>query len=191
MKLQITSQDALIVVDMQKDFMPGGALPVPKADEILPRVNRYVRTFEEHTRPIIFTRDWHPKNHLSFVSQGGLWPPHCVQNSEGAKFAEGLYMPKDFRFVISKGTSPDFDAYSGFEGTILHDLLKERGIRRVFVCGVATDYCVKNTALGALYLGYTTFVLEDAIQGVLPTTTQEAVEEMMQKGAIFMKIEDF
>ncbi len=190
MKLQLNESDALIVVDMQKDFMPGGALAVEGADTIIPRINRYTRLFEEHGLSIFFTRDWHPKNHISFIPQGGQWPPHCIQNSPGAQFADNLYMPKDFRYIISKGTSEDFDAYSGFEGTILHDLLQERGVKRLFVCGVATDYCVLNTVLGGLNLGYTLLVAQDSIKGVLETSTKEAVKKMMKKGAIFCTIEE-
>jgi len=192
MKVKLTARDALIVVDMQKDFMPGGALPVPEGDKIIPRINEYVKLFEKRGLPVFYTRDWHPENHISFKGHGGVWPPHCVQGTEGAKFHEDLYIPADNKFIISKGTSQEFDAYSGFQGTVLNDLLKERGIRRIFVCGVATDYCVKNTTIGGINLGYQAFVLEDAIKGVdvNPGDVERAVEEMMEKGASFIKIED-
>ena len=192
MRLKTTNRDALVVVDMQNDFMPGGALPVPEGDKIIPRLNEYIKLFESKGLPVFFTRDWHPENHISFKGHGGIWPPHCVQNTEGAEFHRDLYIPKDNKFIISKGTSQDFDAYSGFQGTILEFLLRERGIRRIFVGGVATDYCVKNTAIGGLNLGFEVFVLEDAIKGVdvNPGDVERAVEEMLDRGAAFITIED-
>lgn len=193
MKVKLTQRDALIVVDMQRDFMPGGALPVPDGDSIVPRLNEYIKLFSDKGLPVFFTRDWHPQNHISFKEQGGVWPPHCVQGTEGAKFHQDLFIPSDNRFIISKGTSPDFDAYSGFQGTILDSLLKERGIKRVFVGGVATDYCVKNTVLGAINLGYQAFLLLDAIKGVdvKPGDSQGAVEEMLLNGAVGMDFSVF
>jgi len=129
---------------------------------------------------------------ISFKEQGGVWPPHCVQNTEGALFHKDLFIPQDNRFIISKGTSKDFDAYSGFQGTVLDSLLRERGIRRVFVGGVATDYCVKNTVLGAINLGYEAFLLLDGIKGVgvNPGDSERAIEEMLRAGAVGISIED-
>lgn len=192
MKVKLNPKDALIVVDMQRDFMPGGALPVPDGDKIIPRLNQYTRLFSSSGLPVFFTRDWHPPDHISFKEQGGVWPPHCVQNTEGAMFHKDLFIPHDNRFIISKGTSKDFDAYSGFQGTILDSLLKERGIRRVFVGGVATDYCVKNTVLGAINLGYEAFLLLDGIKGVdvNPGDSERAIEEMLKAGAVGVSIED-
>ena len=184
MRIAVTPKDALIVVDMQKDFMPGGALPVPQADTIIPTINGYIKHFFEAKRPIFFTRDYHPKDHLSFKEFGGLWPSHCVAGSEGAEFAEGLFIPQDNRFIISKGTSKEFDAYSGFQGTILHELLQERGIQRLFICGVATEYCVYNTALGAMNLGYQTFILEDGIKGVSEKEAKKALAALLAQGAV-------
>lgn len=192
MKVKLSPKDALIVVDMQKDFMPGGALPVPEGDKIIPRLNQYTKLFNSLGLPVFFTRDWHPPDHISFKEQGGVWPPHCVQNTEGAMFHKDLFIPQDNRFIISKGTSKDFDAYSGFQGTILDSLLRERGIRRVFVGGVATDYCVKNTVLGAINLGYEAFLLLDGIKGVdvNPGDSERAIEEMLRAGAVGISIED-
>ncbi len=188
MKLKINDFDALIVVDMQNDFMPGGALPVPDGDKIIPVLNQYIQLFADRGNPVYFTRDWHPVDHISFKGHGGIWPPHCVQDTEGAKFHPELKIPLDNKFIISKGTSRDFDAYSGFQGTILDQLLKERGIKRLFVCGVATDYCVKNTVLGGLNLGYQVFVLEDAIKGVEANKgdIEKAINQMLEKGAVFI-----
>ncbi len=192
MKVRIGSQDALIVVDMQIDFMPSGALPVPDGDKIVPVLNEYIELFERRGLPVFFTRDWHPENHISFKGHGGIWPPHCVQNTEGARFHPDLRMPLDNKFIISKGTSQDFDAYSGFQGTVLEDLLRERGIRRVFVGGVATDYCVKNTVLGALNLGFGALLLLDGIKGVdvKPGDSEKAVELMLERGAVGIELKD-
>ena len=192
MKVKLSLKDALIVVDMQRDFMPGGALPVPEGDKIIPRLNQYTRLFSSLGLPVFFTRDWHPPDHISFKEQGGVWPPHCVQNTEGALFHKDLFIPQDNRFIISKGTSKDFDAYSGFQGTVLDSLLRERGIRRVFVGGVATDYCVKNTVLGAINLGYEAFLLLDGIKGVdvNPGDSERAIEEMLRAGSVGISIED-
>ncbi len=192
MRIRLTVKDALIVVDMQRDFMPGGALPVQEGDKIVPRLNQYIRLFFEKGLPVFFTRDWHPPDHISFKDQGGVWPPHCVQDTEGAKFHPDLYIPPDNRFIISKGTSRDFDAYSGFQGTMLDQLLKERGIKRVFVGGVATDYCVKNTVLGAINLGYEAFLLLDGIKGVdvKQGDSQRAIEDMLGAGAVGVEYEE-
>ncbi len=192
MRIRLTVKDALIVVDMQRDFMPGGALPVPEGDKIVPRLNQYIRLFFERGLPVFFTRDWHPPDHISFKDQGGVWPPHCVQDTEGAKFHPDLYIPPDNRFIISKGTSRDFDAYSGFQGTMLDQLLRERGIRRVFVGGVATDYCVKNTVLGAINLGYEAFLLLDGIKGVdvKQGDSERAIEDMLGAGAVGVEYEE-
>ncbi len=192
MKVKVSDVDALIVVDVQNDFMPWGALPVPEGDKVVPVLNEYIEIFEKKGLPVFFTRDWHPENHISFKGHGGVWPPHCVQNTEGAMFHKDLKMPLDNKFVISKGTSPDFDAYSGFQGTVLEDLLRERGVKRVFVGGVATDYCVKNTVLGALDLGFQAFLLMDAIKGVdvNPGDSEKAVDLMLSKGAVGLVLED-
>ncbi len=192
MRIRLTVKDALIVVDMQRDFMPGGALPVQEGDKIIPRLNQYIRLFFERGLPVFFTRDWHPPDHISFKDQGGVWPPHCVEDTEGAKFHPDLYIPPDNRFIISKGTSRDFDAYSGFQGTMLDQLLKERGIKRVFVGGVATDYCVKNTVLGAINLGYEAFLLLDGIKGVdvKQGDSERAIEDMLGAGAVGVEYEE-
>jgi nicotinamidase/pyrazinamidase len=192
MKLRLAPFDALIVVDVQRDFMPGGALPVPEGDKVVAPLNQYIERFSKANLPVFFTRDWHPKDHISFKGHGGIWPPHCVQDTEGAQFHPDLKIPTDNKFIISKGTSRDFDAYSGFQGTILDDLLRERGIKRIFVGGVATDYCVKNTVLGGINLGYFVFLLTDAIKGVdvKPGDSTQAIEDMQRAGAVAITLED-
>jgi len=186
MKLKITETDALIVVDLQNDFMPWGALPVPGADLIIPVINEYLEHFEKVGVPIFATRDWHPENHISFKENGGLWPRHCVQWSKGSQFPESLKLPKD-SFIINKGDRPELEAYSGFQGTVLNDLLRERGVKRVFICGVATDYCVFNTALGAINLGYFVFILEDGVKGVSEESSRKALDELLKRGAVLVK----
>ncbi|WP_456421948.1 nicotinamidase [Thermococcus sp.] len=172
-------EEALIVVDMQRDFMPGGALPVPGGDKIIPKVNEYIKTFKERGALIVATRDWHPENHISFKERGGPWPRHCVQNTPGAEFV--VELPADV-VIISKATEPDKEAYSGFEGTNLADILRERGVRRVYICGVATEYCVKATALDALKHGFEVYLLRDAVKGINPEDEERALEEMRKAG---------
>lgn len=192
MKLRITDLDALIIVDMQNDFMPGGALPVPDGDKIIPTLNKYIQIFADRGNPIFFTRDWHPEDHISFKGHGGIWPVHCVQETEGAQFHPDLLIPPDNKFIISKGTSRDFDAYSGFQGTVLKNLLEERGIKRLFIGGVATDYCVFNTALGGINLGYQVFVLQDGIKGVDVNKgdSERALNKLLEKGASLINLQD-
>ncbi len=187
--VSLTGRDALIVVDMQNDFMPNGRLPVPGADRIIPSINRYCNLFYSKGLPLFATRDWHPENHVSFDVNGGRWPVHCVQWSRGADFADGLELPPD-TFIINKGDRPELEAYSGFQGTVLDSLLKERGVRRVFVCGVATEFCVKNTCLGALNLGYTVFVLKDGVKGLNRNSEEEAIKNLLQAGAVVIGSSD-
>ncbi len=183
MRVKITPKDALVLVDIQKDFLPGGALPVPEGDKVIEPANRYIELFQKAGAPIFATRDWHPPNHISFKEQGGLWPPHCVQNTEGAKFPKELKLPPEV-FIINKGDRPEFDAYSGFQGTLLEDLLRERGVKRIFVGGLATDYCVLNTVLGGLNLGFQVFWLSDASKGITPEGERRAEERMLSEGAV-------
>jgi len=185
-ELKLTDRDALIIVDVQNDFMPWGSLPVPGADEIISTINSYGELFSQRGLSVFATRDWHPENHISFRENGGIWPRHCVQWSRGADFPDSLKLPPG-TFVINKADRPELEAYSGFQGTILDSLLKERGVKRIFVCGVATDYCVKNTALGGINLGYQVFILSDGIRGVAPETSREARRELLEAGAVFVE----
>jgi len=187
--VSLTDRDALIVVDMQNDFMPGGRLPVPEADRIIPSVNRYCNLFHDRGLPVFATRDWHPENHVSFDINGGRWPVHCVQWSRGADFVDGLELPPD-TFIINKGDRPELEAYSGFQGTVLDSLLKERGVKRVFVCGVATEFCVKNTCLGALNLGYTVFLLKDGVKGLNRNSEEEALKDLLRAGVVVVGSSD-
>ena len=176
--------DALIVVDVQKDFLPGGALGVPDGDDVVPVINRYAARFEAADLPIFATRDWHPANHCSFAERGGPWPPHCVQESPGAEYADALALPASTRHVV-KATTPDKDCYSGFEDTGLADALRATGVERVFIGGLATDYCVLNTVLDALHEGFEVRLLEDAIRAVNvePGDGDAAIARMTGAGA--------
>jgi len=192
LKIKVGRKDALIIVDVQKDFCPGGALPVPEGDKIIPNLNKYVEIFRKNGGKIYVTRDWHPENHISFKEYGGLWPKHCVQGTEGAEFHPNLKLPED-AVIISKGTDPLREAYSGFEGTDLKKKLKQEGIVRVFVGGLATEYCVKNTVLDAIKFGFETVLLMDAIKGIdlKPSDSRKAIDEMVKKGVKTVKLENF
>ncbi len=177
-------QTVLIVVDVQNDFCPGGALAVPEGDRVVPVLNRYIEVFVRAGAPVYATRDWHPPNHCSFKAQGGPWPVHCVQETSGAQFHPQLILPKDV-VVISKATDPREDAYSGFQGTDLAQRLKGQGIQKILVGGLATDYCVKSTILDGLKAGFTVYVLSDASRAVNvnPGDGPKAVQEMLAAGA--------
>jgi nicotinamidase/pyrazinamidase len=176
--------DALIIVDVQNDFLPGGALAVPEGDDVIPPLNRAIEAFRKRGLPIFATRDWHPADHCSFRVRGGPWPPHCIANSRGAAFPPGLALPSDAH-LISKATSADADAYSGFEHTDLAAQLHSLGCQRVFIGGLATDYCVRATALDALRAGLDTVVLADAVRAVElhPGDGAQALSEVRAQGA--------
>ena len=157
--------DALLIVDVQNDFLPGGSLAVPHGDEVVTVLNRYLDIFAMQNLPVYATRDWHPEQHCSFRMQGGPWPPHCVADTQGAQFAAALQLPP-VAVIISKATTVEQDAYSGFQGTNLDQQLRAANIRRLFIGGLATDYCVLNTVRDALRLGYQVLLLGDAIRAV-------------------------
>ena len=174
---------ALIIVDVQNDFCPGGSLAVPGGDEVVPVINELIKAFQRRNQLVVATRDWHPEDHCSFQSQGGLWPPHCVQGTKGAEFHRDLKL-NDQVLVISKGTRTNQEAYSGFEGTDLKEELQQAGVGQVYVCGLATDYCVKATALDAQQAGFKTTVVTDAVRGVDVKTgdSERALWELKEKG---------
>jgi nicotinamidase/pyrazinamidase len=184
--------DALIIVDVQNDFCLGGALPVPEGDQVIPALNDYIKIFKKANAGIFATRDWHPPNHVSFKAQGGPWPPHCVQNTHGAKFNPDLKLPRNAK-VVSKAMNPLKENYSGFEGAELANTLRKQGVVRVFVGGLATDYCVKNTVLSARKLGFNAVLLLDASRGInaKPGDVAKAIDEMMESGAEHATLTDF
>lgn len=182
--------DALLVVDVQNDFLPGGRLAVPQGDAVVPRLNRHIDAFVARALPVFASRDWHPLDHCSFAAQGGPWPVHCVAESSGAAFAQALRLPPGTR-VISKATARDRDAYSAFEGTNLDACLRAGGIERLFVGGLATDYCVHATVRDARRLDYAVVLLMDAIRAVevTPGDGQRAVDDMLRLGATLLMLD--
>ena len=191
-KYIIESTDALLITDIQNDFLPGGTLPIEGGDEIIPVLNEYARRFEDSKAHVFASRDWHPAKHISFLAQGGQWPPHCVQNTKGAEFSPELKLPQPI-VVISKATNPEHESYSVFDGTSFEHELKMCEIKRLFIGGLATDYCVVNTVLDALKLGYDTVVLLDATLGIntQPGDVDQAIQTMLKAGAKQMTIADF
>jgi nicotinamidase/pyrazinamidase len=183
--MNVTPQpgDALVIVDVQRDFV-GGNLAVPNAEQVVPVLEHYIGCFRKKGLPIFATRDWHPADHVSFHERGGIWPAHCVAGTQGAEFAPGLSLASGAT-VVSKGTSRDIDAYSAFEGTGFDETLRRAGIRRLFVGGLATDYCVLATVRDALDKGYRVFLLADAIRAVdrKPGDGAFAVRTMLRLGA--------
>jgi len=182
--ITFTPADALLVIDMQVDFLPGGALGVPKGDEVLGPINRLLRLFASQGLPIYASRDWHPDNHCSFAARGGPWPPHCVAGTPGAAFSNQLDLPAG-AIVVSKADTADLDAYSAFNGTNLASHLRERGVRRVVVCGLATDYCVLNTVIDARENGFEVLVVPEAMRAVdvAPGDGERAMARMTGLGA--------
>jgi nicotinamidase/pyrazinamidase len=174
---------ALIVVDIQRDFCPGGALPVKQGDQIIEPTNGLISVFHEKGLPVFFTRDWHPADHCSFRRRGGPWPPHCVKNTPGAQFHPSLHVPRG-AVIISKGTTRNIEAYSGFQGTRMAERLNEIGVKELYVVGLATDYCVKNTILDGISNGFKVNVVSDCVKGVnlRPTDSANAFRAMVAKG---------
>ena len=183
--MNLQARDALLLVHLQNDFLPGGSLPVPQGHEVLPTANHCLALFQSHHLPVFATRDWHPPNHCSFHAQGGPWPPHCIAGTEGAQFPRELQLPADIH-IVSGATMPEREAYSGFSGTGLDRLLREAGVRRLFVAGLATDYCVFETVKDALALGYSVCLLTDGIRAidVHPGDGERAIAEMRRLGAV-------
>ena len=174
---------ALVVVDVQNDFCPGGALAVKEGDQVVAPLNKLIREFLERAEPVFKTRDWHPLKTKHFKDYGGTWPVHCVQDTSGAEFHPQLVDDIHIR-VVSKGLG-DEDSYSGFDGTDLALQLRRLGVEEVWVGGLATDYCVKNTVLDALKEGFKVKALEDAMRPVEvnPGDGARAIEEMRAAGA--------
>jgi nicotinamidase/pyrazinamidase len=185
---RLRPDDALLIVDLQRDFLPGGALAVPGSNGVIAPVNACIDRFVEHGLPVLASRDWHAADHCSFKAAGGTWPAHCVAGSAGASFAEALRLPPRAR-IVSKGTLRDREAYSAFAGTDLHAQLRTGRVLRLFVCGLATDYCVASSAADALALGYRVVVVVDAIAAVdvQPGDGERALARLRQAGAHFVR----
>ena len=190
--IALTPSDALLVIDMQVDFLPGGKLGVPDGDQVIGPVNSLLRQFERQGSPVYASRDWHPEDHCSFAARGGPWPPHCVAGTPGAEFAPELDLPAG-AIVVSKADTADADAYSAFNGTRLAGQLRERGVRRVVVVGLATDYCVLNTVVDAREQGFEVVIVRDAIRAVdvAPGDGERAIARMAGLGAQVATLGDF
>ncbi len=180
MALHAGPSDALLIVDPQVDFCPGGALAVPGGDRIFSAVNRAAARFQH----VVASRDWHPPGHVSFQERGGPWPVHCLAGSPGARFHLALEAER-IEHVFSKGTDPDREAYSAFDGTDLAGWLRAKDVQRVFITGLATDYCVRASALDARREGFEVVVLDDAVGAVdvNPGDGERALTEMREAGA--------
>lgn len=190
-KPRLAPGDALLIVDVQNDFLTGGRLAVPDGEAVIAFLNRYLDNFSKQCLPVLITRDWHPENHCSFTQQEGPWPVHCVAQTFGAEFPAALNLPESTQ-IISKAIHPNQDAYSGFQNTDLDSRLKSQGVRRLFIGGIATDYCVLNTVKDALKFGYTVYLLQDAVQAVnlSPDDGEIALQEMMDLGCRICKLID-
>jgi nicotinamidase/pyrazinamidase len=189
--------DALIVVDVQNDFCPGGSLAVPEGDAVVPVLNQYLERASAAGIPIVVSRDWHPQETAHFAAFGGTWPVHCVQETPGAAFHAGLRLPLEM-LIASKGMSARDEGYSALEGQLpdgrnVLDALRERGVTRIYAGGLATDYCVRATVLGALAAGFETFLLRDASRAVdvTPGDGERAIAEMLAAGAKDETLADF
>lgn len=182
----IRPTDALIVVDVQNDFLPGGRLAVEDGRQVVPLINMLAPLFEH----VVYTRDWHPSNHVSFADapeyRDGSWPAHCVQGTEGAEFPPNLKVGRD-ALIVDKGDDPATEAYSGFQagGLDLAAWLRERGVERLFITGLATDYCVLNTALDGVAASFEVALVEDSVRGVAADTSRDAMEEKRRAGVRF------
>ena len=183
--------DALLIEDVQNDFLHGGSLAVPRGDEVVPVLNRYLQIFTTQNLPVYAARDWHPERHCSFRAQGGPWPPHCVAGTRGAEFAAALRLPPS-AVIVSKATTAEQEAYSSFQGTDLDQQLRAANIRRLFIGGLATDYCVLNTVKDGITLGFEVLLLADAIRAVdvKPGDGARAQAEMQQLGARAIRCEE-
>lgn len=183
--MSFRDDEALVIVDVQNDFCPGGKLAVPRGDEIIEIINRLAGEFKH----VITTQDWHPPGHVSFKQRGGAWPEHCVQETEGAELHPKLNRAA-VTLRIKKGTDPDRDAYSGFQDTGLSMELKERGVRKVYITGLAGDVCVHQTALDARRAGFEVTVVRNAVRSINANEGDEerAFSEMRKAGCEISKL---
>jgi nicotinamidase/pyrazinamidase len=187
--VHLDQADALLIIDMQVDFLPGGALGVASGHEVVAPINHLIELFREQGLPIYASRDWHPDKHCSFAAQGGPWPPHCVAGTPGAEFTAELALPDD-AIVVSKADTAAVDAYSAFAGTTLAAQLRARGVGRVTVCGLATDYCVLNTVTDALEEDFDTIIVPEAMRAVdvKPGDGTRALDRMVARGAVPVRL---
>lgn len=181
--MSLDRSDALLVVDVQPDFCPGGALPVPEGDAVIPVLNAWIDAAQAGGALVVASRDWHPPRHVSFQTEGGPWPAHCVQDTPGAAYHPALCLPPD-AVRVAKGTRLDRDQYSAFDETGLGEHLRARGVRRLWVGGLAQDVCVRASVLDARRLGFDVHVLVPATRPVDPQAGARALAEMEAAGAV-------
>ena len=181
----LQSGDALFIVEMQKDFCPGGRLPVEGGDEIVPVINRWIAAAVAKGVPVYASRDWHPAGHISFKESGGLWPPHCIQDSDGAKFHPDLALP-DSTVIVTKGVRFDQDQYSALDQTGLAVQLRNNGIQRLWVVGLAEDVCVLATVLDACREGFKVVLIEKGTRPLSLEGGENARRQMQAAGARIM-----
>jgi nicotinamidase/pyrazinamidase len=179
---EVRTTDAVLVVDVQRDFCPGGALPVSEGDRVVPVLNRYLDRAATVKAMAFASRDWHPPDHVSFQEQGGPWPAHCVRETDGAQFHPDLRLPPG-TIVIQKGEDPNQDVYSVFEGTGFADRLRRAAVNRLWVGGLALDVCVRATVLDALKEGLEVHLIRDAVRAVEPEKAESVLQELEQAGA--------
>ena len=175
--------DAVLIVDVQNDFCPGGALEVPRGDEVIPVLNDWARAARDANLPVVASRDWHTVNHISFAERGGPWPQHCVQDTPGADFHPELKLPEG-TVIVSKGTGFDRDAYSAFDGTGLADWLRRQGVKRLWVGGLAEDVCVFHSVRDACREGFETHLIRSATRPVFPDQEDGILKQLREAGAI-------
>ena len=173
--------DALLLVDVQIDFCPGGNLPIADGDQVVPVLNRWLAAAREKGIPVYASRDWHPSGHMSFAARGGQWPDHCLQDSAGAAFHPDLALPDD-TVVISKGVRFDKDQYSAFDETGLAERLRQDGVSRVWVGGLALDVCVEATALGGREAGFAVRLIPEASKAITADGAARAIAAMCEAG---------
>jgi nicotinamidase/pyrazinamidase len=175
--------DALIIVDVQKDFCPGGLLPVPQGDQVVPVINRWINHAHAAGTPVVASRDWHPKRHLSFESEGGTWPEHCLQDTDGASFHPDLQLPDDV-IKVSKGVRFDKDQYSVFDDTGLGDFLRRYQVHRLWMAGLAQDVCVRASALAGCDEGFAVHVIMDGTKPIDVAEGRRTLQELAAAGVM-------
>src|SRR5262245_33938838 len=177
--------DALLIVDVQNDFCPGGALAVAEGDKVVAVLNKWIEEATAAGVPVFASRDWHPPDHISFSERGGPWPPHCIQGTQGADFHPELKLPLNAQ-IISKADTPDKESYSAFGGTNLNALLRSAGVRRLWIGGLAQDYWVRDSALDAIREGFEVRVIVNATRAVNvnPDDGRRALAEIEEAGAV-------
>lgn len=183
MNAELTPRDALVLVDIQRDFCRGGALPVPHGDEVVPAANRWIALAQAGGVLVVATGDQHPAGHCSFAENGGQWPTHCVAGTPGATPHPDLRLPPD-ALRVAKGAHPDREQYSGFDGTGLAELLKRKRVVRVWIAGLAEDVCVKETALDAARQGFEVHLVAEATRALTPESGEAARAEMRRAGVL-------